>query len=353
MKKIVKTLLIIMTLVLITGCGLKENVNLKVSSDKKVEFGYKILMDNELIDSILSMSDNSLSLDGETGDKKEYTDEERWKYLETENCDAEEGFTCEKVEEGKFKGFFIKKTFDSIDELTGTGDKINILEMDKLENPTFFKKENEVYTSNFEYNMTEENELSEYYTQMDAFIITFEANLPNKSISNNADTVSEDGLTLTWDLSKLTNKTIDFTFKFDGKSTSSTTTNSNSNNTNNNVISQNTNNSDTVVSTKINTGKYILVGVIVGVVLLIVIILIIVFASSTSKKKMMNVETETSKMFSTPINTSNKSVSNEPVSVEPVHELVTPEAPVETETVSNAPTTKANIEENNIEEKQN
>ena len=356
MKKFKKILLALIAVILLAGCGLKESVNLKVTSDKKVEFGYKVLMDNELIDSILSMSDESVSLDDETGDKKEYTDEERWEYLETENCDTEnEGYTCEKVEEGTFKGFYIKKSFDSIDEVTGTGDKINIIEMDGLDKPVFFKKDGETYSSNFEYVVEEDNELSNYSNQMDLFVINFEVILPNKSVSNNADTVSDDGLTLTWDLSKATNKSIDFTFKFDGKSTTNTTTNSNnSNNTNNNLINQNTNSSDELVSTKSNTGKYILIGVIGGVVLLIIIILIIVFAASASKKKNLNVETESSKMFSTPINTSKQTASNAqaPQEIDPVSEApVQSETP--TETASITPETEAPVEENNNEEKQN
>ena len=348
MKKIKKLLLAIIAVIVLAGCGLKESVNLKVTSDKKVEFGYKVLMDNELIDSILSMSSQEgVSLDDETGDKKEFTDEERWNYLESENCDTEEeGYTCEKVEEGDFKGFYIKKTFDSIDDITGTGEKINILEMDELEEPVFFKKDGETYSSNFEYAMEEDNELSNYSSQMDLFNITFEVKLPNKSVSNNADTVSSDGLTLTWDLSKLTNKTIDFAFKFDGKTTSNTTTNSNNNsNTNNNVISGNTTNNSSDVSTNSNVGKYIIIGVIGGVVLLIIIILIIVFAASASKKKNNNVETEASKMFSTPINTSSQAPNNESAPVQ--SEQVPENSSVEVNNV------ETKVEENNTEEKQN
>ena len=309
MKNLKRIVLAVMAIALLAGCSLKENVSLKINNDKKVEFGYKILMDNELIDSILSMSESNLSVDGETGDKKVYTDEERWKYLESESCDDENSdYKCEKVEEGEFKGYFIKVNYDSIDDITGTGDKVNILELDDIEKPVFFTKDGDTYKSNFEYNMSEENQISSYSEQMDLISITFDVKLPNKSISNNATSVSADGLTLSWDLSKETSKSIDFAFNFEKTNTNNTTGNQN-----NNLISNNTNSDDSLISPKSsNSSKYILIAIIGGVVLLVLCILIVIFASSSSKKKNLNVETEASKMFATPMGTQNTS-NNVPI----------------------------------------
>ena len=68
--------------------------------------------------------------------------------------------------------------------------------------------------------------MTQYSSSMELFEFKFVVSLPVKPVSNNADEVSADGKTLTWDLSKGA-KDIEFKFSFDGaKDTEDTKSNS-------------------------------------------------------------------------------------------------------------------------------
>lgn len=277
MKKISKLFVLFFAVVLLAGCGMKENFNLKIQSDKKVNLEIKILMDDEMIDTMISMNNLDDESDLDDASDKTYTDEERWKYLE-ENFKEDEStkdYKFERLTEGSYKGYKVVVGPTDIDKITGTGEKVNLAEMDELEDNSLFTKSGDVYTSNITYNMdADEYNLDDYSSQMDFFTITFDVTLPNKSISNNADKVSDDGLTLSWDLSKASNKNIDFSFKFDPKAK--------------NLISKNENkNNKEVDSTSKNTMSIITIGLIAAGVLfgIGIIVLVIVLIVNNSKKK--------------------------------------------------------------------
>lgn len=274
MKKIKKIFVLLLLIIVLAGCGMKEEFNLKIEKDKKVGFEVKILMDNEMIDAMLSMSENG------SEEEKTYTDEERWKYLdESDTCKTDEGYTCEKITEGNFKGYKMSMKPADIDSVTGNGEKINLTEMNNF-NGSLFKKSGDVYSSNFEFKMDsdEGNNYSEYMSQMDVVKISFVVTLPNPSISNNADKVSEDGLTLTWDLSPTSGKSIDFSFKFDPSAKNKV--NNNINETNDIAINKD-------ASKLISPITLILI---IGCSLLgiVVIVLVIILIAKNSNKKNTN-----------------------------------------------------------------
>ncbi len=274
MKKIKRVFVLLLAVVLLAGCSMKEDFNLKIRSDKKVGFEVKLLMDNEMIDTMISMND-STSEEGKT-----YTDEERWKYLdESDTCKSEEGYTCEKITEGDYKGFKMIMSPTDIDSMTGTGDKINLAEMNNF-NGSLFTKTDDVYSSNFEFNLSgESNEYSSYISQMDAIKLSFVVTLPNPSISNNADKVSSDGLTLTWDLSPTANKSIDFSFSFDKNAKT--------------VISpkkeENTNTDKKLIKPVEKEGLSLVTLVLIGacglLVIVVIILVVILLARKPNKKK--------------------------------------------------------------------
>ena len=85
MKKIVFVLLL-----LLTGCSLNHEMNLVINDNKQVNFSVLEVYDDELIDLAIN--------DGEES-SKEYTDEERWNFLEeklNESKEQIEGFEISK-----------------------------------------------------------------------------------------------------------------------------------------------------------------------------------------------------------------------------------------------------------------
>ena len=317
MKNLKKLFAIILSIIVLTGCGMKEKINMEIKSDKKLSFEISILMDNDMIDTLISINNNSEDIedldDIEDIQKntKTYTDKERWDFLEeTSSCDdvADEQFKCEKIEDGNYKGYKLVIDNADIDTVTGTGEKVNLSEFDEAMGNSLFTKNGDVYVSNFEFSGFD-SEYSDYSSQLDMFVATFEVKLPNPSISNNADKVSSDGLTLTWDLSKSNNKSIDFSFKFDPNS-KVVTSNTGDNGTNDSLISGNTN---TTGSKKMSTTTLILI-IACGVLGLLVIILIIVLIARKPKK-----------VYIDPVSVQPEPIPNTPVKETKVEETSTEE----------------------------
>ena len=245
MKK--RKILIIATLIaLLTGCSMKMNIGFKIDKDKKLSFQMLEAMDNEMIDAMInfnSYDDNEDEFNDATDEQiddatdeqiddptdeqnnVEITDEMRWKYLEEAFQNNQEDAKLEKYEKDNFKGFIITKEISNIDDASTSNpaDRVDINE-ETFEFKNLFIKNGDVYKSNLSMKKNEEySSFSQYETMGAVFDIKFVVTLPNKSISNNADMVSSDGLTLTWDLLKNTSeqKNIDFEFKFGDSSSSS------------------------------------------------------------------------------------------------------------------------------------
>ena len=155
MKRVKSLLVAIFAVILLVGCGMKEKVGLVVTDDKKVSFEIKILMDDELIDTMLSMSDGGVD---SSGQNKTYTDSDRWEYFKDNLCESSttEDATCETITEGDYKGAVIKVKSKDISEFVGTDtdEKINLADIGSSTLTSLFKLNGDVYTSNFEYTMS-------------------------------------------------------------------------------------------------------------------------------------------------------------------------------------------------------
>ena len=312
MKKFKGLLVAIFAVILLAGCGMQTSMDMKVTSDKKVNFGMKILMDDEMIDAFLSMQNNSY----DTDTTKTYTDAERKAYLEENMCGEEsttlEGSSCKVITEGKYKGVELYAEGIDIEDLTGTGEEVDMGEMmnSGLSEGKFFKKSGDVYSSNMKFTSDSmDSSASDYSSSIDEYTFTFSITLPNKAISNNADKVSSDGLTYTWKIDALdvsTVKDIDFSFSFDGTSDVNNGgsnngknggSNTTGNNGTNNATGNDAKNSDSGMST--TTLVLIIVSSVLG--LIVISLLIILFARKSTKKPSHNaVETEASQMFKNP-----------------------------------------------------
>ena len=208
MKKCKLLVVTAIAALLFTGCGMKMNLDVKVDKDKNLTFSVIMALDDELIDSMLSMSSD--------GNGSSPTDKERWAYVEEAFKDSLSNLegskaTAEKYDEGDFKGYRLGVPTASIDFFTkeSASEKVNISDLMNggfdSEGVAFFVKDGEKYVSNLTFDGANNESLSQmstYSSSMDVFEMNFVITLPVKPESNNADKVSKDGKTLTWDLSK-------------------------------------------------------------------------------------------------------------------------------------------------------
>lgn len=200
-----KYICLILMLLLITGCTFKGEYKVDIKKNKEVNLGITIAFDDQLLDYFISLDENA---------EQNYTDEQRWKVIEEiinqENGEnpADYGYVSTKYEDDEFKGMTYTKTFSSIDNLVSNDANFNFEDFANTKDIKLFTNNNGMYSLKLFYeNIGDELEISSY---MDfKFIVT----LPNKSINNNATSVSEDGKTLTWDITKMESKYFILDFK--------------------------------------------------------------------------------------------------------------------------------------------
>ncbi len=278
MKNIKKLFILLITVCLIGGCTLKAEYNMDIKSDKSMDFSAIMAFDEELISAMASngdgtMGDSSLTDDGTTitddttgttddsmttddgtltddttgatdttaddttgitedgtvTDDNTFTDdststttltdEEQWAIIE--NAVSEEdraqyeeaGYKVERYEEGGYKGYRYTKSFDNIEDLTVADVNFNVDGTDTVEggNKALFTKDGLNYKVSIPFETS-----SEMSSMGVAFDMQFVVTLPNEAISNNANSVSEDGKTLTWNFNS-DNETIEFEFSFISK----------------------------------------------------------------------------------------------------------------------------------------
>ena len=216
LKRSKKILLLALGVLLISGCKAKSETSMIINNDKSIDIKGVIGLDDELIDTMISM-DNSSSLD-DFEEVEEHTDLERRKYLkgsfeeEQMNSIKEAGFDIQEYEDETYMGYIMSKKLTSIDDYVGDNVDVNISDLQNSNDEKFFTKNGNIYKGNFKFNDMENQEgTTSYNIEFDyKFILV----LPNKAIKSNATTVSDDGKTLTWDLTNSSSSTIEFEFEF-------------------------------------------------------------------------------------------------------------------------------------------
>lgn len=351
MKNFKKLFALAIAVILLAGCGMKESVSFKVTQDKKVSMGAKIMMDADMIDAFLSFNSGSYDSEDLTTTNT-YTDAERKAYLQKNICPTEESdkATCKVFTEGKYLGVEITTVPIDIDEFVATTedeemDMGGVMDGGFDVNSKLFTKSGDVYSTNLK--MTNDSytgSMGDYSSQIDEFNIVFSMTLPNAPISHNADSVSSDGLTYTWnyDLKNLSNaKDIQLSFKFDPNSKPTTVDPDPDNkkpNTNTNTNNGNTTTGDDKKSEGMSTTTLVLIIVCSVLGLALISILIIVFARKSTKNPIPNSpQSPAAAAFKNPELKSHDAPADAPTETEVeedsvnVSEMTNAEEPAETE----------------------
>lgn len=237
MKKFVKFLGVLMLVFLLSGCY-KYNVEMEIGSDRKVSYKAVFAINKTMFESF----EDDLDETEEDEDEVDLFDDEESE-VETEGSDfdvddeidveklKDAGYTLEeynkKDDDGnEWVGYTITKDFGSIDDLLLEKEEVvNMLgeEEDQFLVPDklFFKKGN-VYKAQLLFDYTDEEESAGMSADsMDSYFdLSFQVTLPKAAISNNADEVSEDQKTLTWNCHYGKKTQADFEFEI-GKSKNS------------------------------------------------------------------------------------------------------------------------------------
>ena len=225
MKNFGKVLIVLVSVMLLGGCGVKVEYNAKINNDNSMEFSVLAAYDNEMIDAMMS-NDSSINdntgLDSSYGvtdssQTPSYTDEDRWNFLEEAFSSGEMPITdnesAERYEDGEYKGYKATIKVDDIDDVTGDKATFNLSDSSTIANSVIFVKKN----GNYEANIGIDNSTGSTYSQYTSYGMNFDfkfvVELPTKAGDNNATSVSEDGKTLTWDLANFTGDSIQFVYK--------------------------------------------------------------------------------------------------------------------------------------------
>ena len=315
MKRVSKILAVaIMTVLVVAGCTMKVDYGFEIGSDKKVALSITAAYDKEMIDGLSSMNGSTTTTDTTTTEAVEMTDEQRWAFVdESFKSFNDDDVTKKKYEAEGFYGYvYTSNNKKDISELAtdSATEKVYInLNSDSEEDDgdltskkIFIKTGDNKYKSNIAVKGSES--FAQYTSYGAMFDMTLSIKLPVKPISNNATKVSDDGMTLTWDLTKATD--IDFEFEFD--SSAATNTNGGVNTTGKKDAMK--------VS---NTMIYVGVG---GICLVLIIIAVVIIKSKGNKDAAANTAVEA------PINPLEAPTTDAPVEPVVPTEPVAPAEPV-------------------------
>lgn len=211
MKKFGKLLAVLFAaVILLGGCAMKAEYNIKIKDDKNVTMGIVMAYDKEMLDSLISMGDSTVQ-------KADITDDMRWAYLDKEvkEDSSLEGATVTKYEQDGFYGYVFSKDVGLIDDLSTEDKDAKRVDVNKgdLDSEKIFIKDGDKYKSNMFIDKKSDDfsSINSYKSYVD-FQIFLIVDLPNKAISNNATEVTNDGKTLKWNLIEAEN--VDFEFEF-------------------------------------------------------------------------------------------------------------------------------------------
>lgn len=197
---------------------MQTNYEMKIKNDKSMDFSVIVAFDDELIDSMLSSSDTSASTDNQNSSAtREYTDEERWALVDSTMSDTGEledaGYKVERYDKDGFKGIKATKNIANIDDVTGKNPNFDLADYDTVGNAVMFAKSGNNYKAKLILAAPEQTQ--QYTTFYSSGIISeFVVTLPSKPVSHNATSVSDDGKTLTWDLTGTGSQSVEFEFAF-------------------------------------------------------------------------------------------------------------------------------------------
>lgn len=204
MKKL-KSGLIVLLVIILCGCS-TVNTNMQVNKDKSMNITYLITLDKEYL-----------------GNKtfNEVFSSKNINYLKNN------GYTVVDYEDDDSFGYKVSANVKDIDTISQTDNvKINLYDLlySDIQNELYiFSREEKIlknqYTADFYVNLTDAiSNNSSVLTDMvmpPKVSYGFTLNLPEKSLSNNATKVSEDGKTLTWQFDNVVSGINNINFSFE------------------------------------------------------------------------------------------------------------------------------------------
>ena len=217
MNLLKKVLILLVATLFISGCTMQTNYEMEIKNDKSMDFSVIVAFDDELIDSMLSSSNTTDTGEQNSSATREYTDEERWAFIDSVMSDSSQledvGYNIERYDKDGFKGIRATKNIADIDDVTGENPNFDLADYETVGNAVMFAKNGDNYKANLILAAPEQTQ--EYTTFYSSGIISeFVVTLPSKPVSHNATSVSDDGKTLTWNLTGTGSQSIEFEFAF-------------------------------------------------------------------------------------------------------------------------------------------
>ena len=123
MKNSLKVVLaLVMALVVLTGCKMKNLSEINISADEKVNLKMTMAYGNETIDQLININSESSG---------EHTDAERWAYLEESESEENKEYKRERYEVDDYKGFTYSTEVGTLADLSVDGKDVEV-DLDKL-----------------------------------------------------------------------------------------------------------------------------------------------------------------------------------------------------------------------------
>lgn len=223
MKNVKKILLILIGVLLLSGCTFKNTNNMSIDKEGKFDYSFTVTLDKDTLTTIIQ-SEN---------ENAEITDEAMLKYMDNMNYPFLEELEKTTVSDDEYIGYKYSYNVDHIDKLSD--EKTNQVNLNfysqtqKLKDLKLFKKIDNKYQANFVFNLNNEEILtkSDDITPSDDiatttddkidlnkinFITEFSVTLPYKALTHNAESMTNEGKTLNWSIDVNKNETVKFTF---------------------------------------------------------------------------------------------------------------------------------------------
>lgn len=197
MKRSFKIISLVLIVFILFGCSIKNDNNLTISQDGKVDFNVLIAFDKDLLSALIKTD-----VIKETSSVSEYvSDNVKDDYLY--------GFEKESYIDTEYFGNTYSYSVDDINDISSNTPKTIDLNNEEIVDKKIFYKNGSIYSADFIYNL----ENKDNYNNVD-FINTFRVNLPCRALSSNADKTTNNGKTLIWNITNGEEKNIKFTFSF-------------------------------------------------------------------------------------------------------------------------------------------
>ena len=201
MNKIVKYFIFIVFSFLLVGCSVKNDNNITINRNGSLNYSVLIAFDRDLLSALSKIN----LLETESDVEKYVNDNIRDGYLD--------GFKKEKYTDSTYIGNKYSYDVSNIDQVSS--DKRVVVKIndennyDRIVDQKLFYKFKGFYIADFVYTLQNKDT----YENVD-FLNTFTVNLPTSVISTNADKVTNNGKTLTWNIQNGDVKEIKFMFSF-------------------------------------------------------------------------------------------------------------------------------------------